>query len=216
MIETPPLAVNPTHLAALTPDGRATFADALAKGGYKADAIAAALDQPAPAKEPVKPAAVTLGLAGGPTVGSLEAERIAATEVALAAPAEYSLTHVNANSISASDLAAQDAEYKSGFAHMQLPGSVAQVLADALSETAAHYNRPNATAEEMNAEFLSEGSKISRMTNSAEIVRLSEVAQAAMSPEFKASLYNKFALHSASAMVALAHAGRLLEMKGEK
>jgi hypothetical protein len=92
---------------------------------------------------------------------------------------------------------------------------MSQVLANALEETAAHYARPDITEAELKSEFLQAGSDISRMTNSKEIIRLANVAQDAMSPEFKASLYNRFALHSQSAMCALANAGRLLEMKAK-
>jgi hypothetical protein len=133
----------------------------------------------------------------------------------LATPASYSLTHSNANSISPTDLASQDALYKSGFAHMGLSASTAQVLADALTETATRFARPDMSEAEAKAAFLQAGSDISRMTNSAEIIRLSEVAQAAMSPEFKTALYNKFALHSQAAIVALANAGRIIEMKAK-
>jgi hypothetical protein len=133
----------------------------------------------------------------------------------LAVPASYSLTHANASSISPTDLAAQDALYKSGFAHMGLSASTAQVVADALTATSARFARPDMSEAEAKSAFLQAGSDISRMSNSAEIIRLSEVAQAAMTPEFKAALYNKFALHSQASLVALANAGRILEMKAK-
>jgi hypothetical protein len=210
-----PIAINPTHLAALTPAGRQSFTDSLSRAGFKQDAIAAAMGASPAAVEPPAPVTDALGVTGGPTVGSLEAERAAGMKAALAAPADYSLTHANANSISPTDLAKQDAMYKAGLAHMQLPASVAQVLVTALEETASHYARPDITEAQLKSEFLQAGSDISRMTNSKEIIRLSEVAQAAMSDEFRTSLYNRFALHSQAATVALANAGRLLEMKAK-
>jgi hypothetical protein len=213
-----PITINPTHLAALTPAGRQSFADALAKhGGHSADAIAAAMGAPPAAVVPPVPATDTLGITGGPTVGSLEAERAAGMKAALAPadPAGYHLTHANANAISPTDLAKQDSEYKSGFAHMGLNASMSQVLASALTETAAHFARPGLTEAQLKSEFLQAGSDISRMTNSKEIVRLAQVAQDAMPEAFRTSLYNKFALHSQAAMVALSSAGRLLEMKAK-
>jgi hypothetical protein len=210
-----PLNVDATQVAALTPEGRQSFSDSLTKAGFSKDAIAAAMGAPPAAVAPLVPVTDVLGVSGGPTIGSVEAERAAATAAALAVPAEYRLQHPNSNSISPTDLAKQDAEYKAGFAGMQLPASTAQVLVNALEETAAHYARPGLTEAQLKNEFLQAGSDISRMSNSAEILRLSEVAQAAMSPEFKASLYNRFALHSQAAIVALANAGRLLEMKAK-